>query len=62
MPRVQRSEFVPDNVFEVASDVWEAPDDIEQSEIAIEFVSTTMAPATSNTSYMDSPPQVETDR
>lgn len=32
------SMVVPDHVFEVASDMWEAPDDIEQSEIAIEYV------------------------
>lgn len=29
---------VPEHVFEVASDMWEAPDDIEQSEFAIEYV------------------------
>jgi len=37
------SMVVPDHVFEVASDMWEAPDDIERSEIAIEYVSSTNA-------------------
>ena len=31
---------VPDHVFEMASDLWEAPDDVECSEYAVEFVST----------------------
>jgi hypothetical protein len=35
---------VPDHVFEVASDMWEAPDDIEQDEISIEYVSAVVAP------------------
>ena len=34
------SMVVTDHVFEVASDMWEAPDDFEQSEITIEYVST----------------------
>jgi predicted kinase len=37
------SMVVPDHVFEVASDMWEAPDDIEESEFAIEFVSAALA-------------------
>jgi hypothetical protein len=41
---------VPDHVFEVASDMWEAPDDIEQSEIAVEYVSTTNVSLTPNKS------------
>jgi predicted kinase len=32
------SMVVPDHIFEVASDMWEEPDDIEQSEFAIEYV------------------------
>jgi predicted kinase len=44
------SMVVPDHVFEVASDMWEAPDDIEQSESAIEYVSATSAPLTPNKS------------
>ena len=40
------SMVVPDPVFEMASDLWEAPDDIEQSEIAIEYVSAAVAPLT----------------
>jgi predicted kinase len=30
---------VPDHVFEMASKLWQAPDDVERSEYAIEFVS-----------------------
>jgi len=33
------SMVVPDHVFEVASDMWEAPDDIEESEFAVEYIS-----------------------
>jgi predicted kinase len=44
------SMVVPDHVFEVASDMWEAPDYIEQSEFAIEYVSAIMTPLTPNTS------------
>lgn len=44
------SMVVPDHVFEVASDMWEAPDDIEESELAIEYVSATLAPLAPNTS------------
>ena len=40
------SMVVPDHVFEVASDLWEAPDDFEQSEITIEYVSTASIPLT----------------
>ncbi len=29
---------VPDHIFEVASRLWEAPDDVESSEYTIEFV------------------------
>ena len=32
------SMVVPDHVFELASDLWEAPDDVEQSEFRIEYV------------------------
>jgi len=32
------SMVVPDHVFEVASDMWEPPDDVEQSETTFEFV------------------------
>lgn len=39
------SMVVPDHVFEVASDMWEAPDEVEQSEIAVEFVSAAIEPA-----------------
>jgi len=35
------SMVVPDHIFEVASNLWEAPDDAESSEFAIEYVSTT---------------------
>ena len=41
------SMVVPDHVFEVASDMWEAPDDIEESETAIEYVAATIAPGCS---------------
>ena len=34
------SMVVPDNVFEMASDLWEAPDEIESMERAIQFIST----------------------
>ena len=44
------SMVVPDHVFEVASDMWEAPDDFEQSEITIEYVSTSSFPLTPHTS------------
>ena len=32
------SMVVPDHVFDIASNMWEPPDDIEQGEIAIEYV------------------------
>jgi len=38
------SMVVPDHVFEVASDMWEAPDDFEQSEVTIEYVATSSMP------------------
>jgi predicted kinase len=44
------SMVVPDHIFEAASDMWEAPDDIEQSEITIEYVSASGAPLTPNKS------------
>ena len=34
------SMVVPDHIFEIASDMWEAPDDIERSEYVIEYVET----------------------
>jgi predicted kinase len=33
------SMVVPDPVFEMASDMWEPPDEVEQSEFSIEFIS-----------------------
>jgi predicted kinase len=39
------SMVVPDHVFELASDMWEAPDDIEQSEFTVEYVSPSSADA-----------------
>ena len=39
------SMVVPDQVFEVASDMWEPPDDIEQAETPIQFVSESRASA-----------------
>lgn len=36
---------VPDHVFDIASKMWEAPDDIEQSESEIEYVSAVAAPS-----------------
>jgi predicted kinase len=33
------SMLVPDHVFEIASSMWEAPDDVESSETAIKYVS-----------------------
>jgi predicted kinase len=44
------SMVIPDHVFEVASDMWEPPDDIEESEFAIEYVSAKLVPLTPNTS------------
>jgi len=44
------SMVVPDHIFEVASDMWEAPDEIEKSEVAVEYVSTTSASLTSDRS------------
>jgi len=34
---------VPENIFEIASDMWEEPDDVECSKYAIEIVSTVAA-------------------
>lgn len=34
------SMVVPEHVFELASDMWEAPDDVERSEYHIQYVST----------------------
>jgi len=36
---------VPDHVFDVASNMWEPPDEIEQSETTIEYVSATLVTA-----------------
>jgi predicted kinase len=42
---------VPDHVFEIASNMWEPPDDVERCETTIEYVSTTLAsPATADQS------------
>jgi predicted kinase len=38
------SMVVPDHVFEMASGMWEPPDDVEQSESAIEYVSAMALP------------------
>ena len=37
------SMIVPDHVFDIASDMWEAPDEVECSEFDIKFVSTSQA-------------------
>jgi predicted kinase len=36
------SMVVPDHVFDIASSMWEPPDDIEQSDTVIEYVSSTI--------------------
>jgi predicted kinase len=38
------SMVVPDHIFDVASNMWEPPDDIEQSESVIEYVSSALSP------------------
>jgi predicted kinase len=44
------SMVVPDHVFEVASDMWEPPDDMEESEFTIQYVSAKQGSQTRDTS------------